>query len=491
MGYNTTIQQSQLALRRMQAQIAGIKAQRALARLSASLHRSSPGAGMTDPRIAGPRICETDMPTTRAADPVIEAARALLLSDDVLKHWRTQPRVPAGSPQGGQWTTDGGGGGAQVHQVGRRGQNEPPNRPPNQRQRYEPFPQSGFIMYRGVRIDVNIREFVAYQSSFHRAEGLTWLVRQHDSAWRPTSSMSQGLQGAISSQNYTATQAMQRLQDLNPAFLRVRDINHILTPGGNPVGHVHRRSTSDIRTVSWQEFQQIHAQLTFGARQIEALPQRGVVFQRSDGVIINFRFSVKNGPTIDIQNPNVSNPLVTKIHLSPQQIKKVISMLDINNIEDDEFILHRHIRFHEVRPVSFDKMDAVWDFYKITFHDYCLSKLDDHDDYEDAEDLSKIQVRLEGSFEFEGEDLDQAMLFFITHLVAHGYVPMRDGGEVHYFVPEYRYGTKPQEIIDNIMAEWRRRGRQQFDFWELYLGFEPYCGGFYPDSPELSGVNED
>lgn len=83
------------------------------------------------------------------------------------------------------------------------------------------------------------------------------------------------------------------------------------------------------------------------------------------------------------------------------------------------------------------------------------------------------------------------MLFFITHLVAHGYVPMRDGGEVHYFVPEYRYGTKPQEIIDNIMAEWRRRGRQQFDFWELYLGFEPYCGGFYPDSPELSGKTHD
>lgn len=445
MSHDTISDNHHRAGLRLKSEIAGITARLALSRLTASLRERRP-----------------DHASDAMADPLLP------------KHWRRQPRVPAGSPDGGQWTSGGGGGGARVERVSRRG-GGPGNRPPGEALR------SYTVTHRGQTYRLTQNEYVAYQSSFHRADGLTWLVRQYDPAWRPTPSMSQGIQGAMASQNYTATQATQRLQEINPPFLRVRDINHILTPGGSPVGYVHGRSKSDIRTVTWQEFQQIHAQLTFGARRIETLPQRGAVFQRPDGVIVNFRYSRNSGPTLDLQFPRGTDFPIKKIHLPKQQIKGFIPMLDIKSIHDDDFVPHRHIRLHEVRPVQFDKMDAIWEVHNISFSDYCISILQDHDNDDEAEDFSQIQVTLEDNFKFKGEDLDRAMAFFITHLVAHGHVPMRDGGEVEYFVPEYRYGTKPQEIIDNIMTEWRRRGHEQFDFWELFLGYEPYCGGFYPD----------
>ena len=149
---------------RLKSEIAGITARLALSRLTASLRERRP-----------------DHASAAMADPLLP------------KHWRRQPRVPAGSPDGGQWTSGGGGGGASVERVSRRG-GGPGNRPPGE------APRSYTVTHRGQTYRLTQNEYVAYQSSFHRADGLTWLVRQYDPAWRPTPSMSQGIQGAMASQ---------------------------------------------------------------------------------------------------------------------------------------------------------------------------------------------------------------------------------------------------------------------------------------------------
>jgi len=477
----------------MQAQIAGIKAQRALARLSTSLRRSSPGAGMPDPRISGPRICETDMPATRAADPVVEAARALLLSDDVLKHWRTQPRVPAGSPQGGQWTTDGGGGGAQIQQVG-RGRNQPPNQRPNQRQRYEPFPRTGFIMHRGERIDVNVKEYVAYNSSARRANMLTELARRYDPNWRPNPSISQGLPGAIRDQQYRGDQALQRLQELRLVFLREQNINNILYPSGKPIGSVYRTRDPNIRTVGRGQFKQLLAQLTHGARRIDGQLGRGEVYLRPDGVTVNVRYSRgSNGLTLDIGWPGGPGGKIHKVHFQSH-----INWKGFNLMQKAQFfpeysdVQHALIRYHAVQNIEFGNMTKMIYNNSMNFREYMRMKLGD---WEGGfpNDVHHLTRDLDSAFRFEGEELVQAKLYLLTVLIGHGMVPMTYNYadfELEY-APEYAYGETPQEIIDNLHADWCARELDTPQMEPLMLGWESECGGFYSDSPELSGVNDD
>ncbi|HMB12299.1 hypothetical protein [Saliniramus sp.] len=56
--------------------------------------------------------------TASLRETVPDHASAAMADPLLPKHWRTQPRVPAGSPDGGQWTS-GGGGGARVERVSR------------------------------------------------------------------------------------------------------------------------------------------------------------------------------------------------------------------------------------------------------------------------------------------------------------------------------------------------------------------------------------
>ena len=155
------------------------------------------------------------------------------------------------------------------------------------------------------------------------------------------------------------------------------------------------------------------------------------------------------------------------------------------------FVLSPYVRMKNIPQTHLDNMERVWDIHKVTFRDFCNWYIEDFDDPEDAADFSNVPGFIEYGFGYTGAELDDAMLYFMTYLVRHGLVPMTYLNEELFFAPEYRYGLEPQEIIENIMAEWKRRGRGNFEFLELYLGLEPYCGGFYPDSPELSGTAHD
>jgi hypothetical protein len=183
---------------------------------------------------------------------------------------------------------------------------------------------------------------------------------------------------------------------------------------------------------------------------------------------------------------------ISKIHMLQQKFI-TIGGLDIMAAENypQGLVLSPHIRMKNIPQTHLDNLERVWDIYKVNFRDFCNWYIEDFDDPEDAADFSSVPAFLEYGFGYTGAELDDAMLYFITYLVRRGLVPMTYLNEELFFAPEYRYGIKPQEIIDNIMAEWKRRGRGNFEFLELYLGLEPYCGGFYPDSPELSGAADD
>jgi hypothetical protein len=50
--------------------------------------------------------------------------------------------------------------------------------------------------------------------------------------------------------------------------------------------------------------------------------------------------------------------------------------------------------------------------------------------------------------------------------------------------PITKYGLRPQEIIDNIIADWRSRDYKPFELYEVMFGWEHDCGIFMEDDPE-------
>jgi filamentous hemagglutinin len=90
----------------------------------------------------------------------------------------------------------------------------------------------------------------------------------------------------------------------------------ILMPGGDPVGSVYPGATSNIRTVSSAEFQQIQSGLMSGATSVDT-PQTyaGTWYQRQDGTVFGIRNSTTSGVTIDIiKSVNSSIPNGFKVH---------------------------------------------------------------------------------------------------------------------------------------------------------------------------------
>jgi len=431
---------------RLKSEIAGITARLALSRLTASLRERRP-----------------DHASDAMADPLLP------------KHWRRQPRVPAGSPDGGQWTS-GGGGGARVERVSRTPRrNNPQNR--------GAAPRNQIVMHQGRRIEVTRQEYIAYHSSARRANMLTDLVRRYDPNWRPNPSISQGLPGAIRDQQYRGDQALQRLQELRPVFLREQNINHILYPLGRPVGYVHGTRDANIRTVNRSQFTQLLAQLTRGARRIDSQMGRGEVYIRPDGVTVNVRYSRgSNGLTLDIGWPRGTEPRIWKIHFQSRIDWKGLRLMTKSYaLSDYASIAHPGIKRHTVRDAVFQNMEIKKPIEGITFKEFCLRLLDDWGS-EFPRNLNNLTRELDSGFRFEGEELVQAKLYLLTVLIGHGMVPMTYGYGDYEYDPEYAYGENPQEIIDNLHADWCARELDTPDMPALMLGWERECGGFYPDA---------
>ncbi len=406
------------------------------------------------------------------------SARAIGASGDPLlpKHWRRQPRVPAGSSDGGQWTSGGGGGGgARVERVSRTPRrNNPQNR--------GAAPRNQIVMHQGRRIEVTRQEYIAYHSSARRANMLTDLVRRYDPNWRPNPSISQGLPGAIRDQQYRGDQALQRLQELRPVFLREQNINHILYPLGRPVGYIHGTRDANIRTVNRSQFTQLLAQLTRGARRIDSPMGRGEVYIRPDGVTVNVRYSRgSNGLTLDIGWPGGAAGRIHKVHFQSRIDWKGFELMRKNQLYPEySDIRHALVRHHVVRNVDFGGMATMIFDDSMNFKEYIRMKLGDSEGGF-PNDIHHLNHDLATNFGFADEELVQAKLYLLTVLIGHGMVPMTYGYGDYEYDPEYAYGENPQEIIDNLHADWCARELDTPDMPALMLGWERECGGFYPD----------
>jgi hypothetical protein len=110
----------------------------------------------------------------------------------------SQPRVPAGNPDGGQWTSEGGGGGEpRAEQVSLR-----------------PRRLGGTRVIQGRVYETTPSQEVRLTTSEAHARSLIREVQRHDPDWRPTPSLYEGVEGRILANESDALQAAARLRAL-------------------------------------------------------------------------------------------------------------------------------------------------------------------------------------------------------------------------------------------------------------------------------------
>lgn len=165
-----------------------------------------------------------------------------------------QPRVPAGDPDGGQWTGGGGGGDAsRVEFVSGRSRQGSSSRVIRGRV-YETTPAQE------VRLDV----------SAARARALVQEVRRHDPNWRPTPSIYEGVEGEILANESAAMHATARLKELSRPEPVRGPMEEILMPNGQHVGMRYRSTDETTRTVTTSEFNGLLEALTPGAQVVQS-----------------------------------------------------------------------------------------------------------------------------------------------------------------------------------------------------------------------------
>ncbi len=221
--------------------------------------------------------------------------RQLRLSLVLRRFNPSQPRVPAGNSDGGQWT-DGGGGGER--------------------------PRATFVSARprrgGGTRNIGGRDYattpaqeVRLDVSAARARALTREVQRHDPNWRPTPSMYGDVEGAIRANESQALQAAVRLRELQRQEPVRGPMEEIFQPNGQHVGIRHGRASDRTRTMTSSEFGDLLETLMPGARAVPSPPgYRGLWYQRPDGSIFGVRRSETHGITVDViqhNHPVVSN----------------------------------------------------------------------------------------------------------------------------------------------------------------------------------------
>lgn len=165
------------------------------------------------------------------------------------RHWETQPRVPVGSSDGGQWAAAVGG----LASIG-----------------------DGVL---GSLANVT-------------ASAVTPLLRA------VLQRLITALRGRGGSGSVQGPTPVPKVPGSGSAGRATRDI---LQPGGVAVGRMLRGAGTEVRTVGASEFRQVKNELLRDAKQVPA-PQRypGTVYERPDGVTFGLRRSNRSGETLEI-----------------------------------------------------------------------------------------------------------------------------------------------------------------------------------------------
>jgi hypothetical protein len=137
------------------------------------------------------------------------------------------------------------------------------------------------------------------------AEAAMRRVREIDPKWRPTPSISEGIEGEIARNDANLAEARARLAALRWSEPDPESLRECLMPAGQPIGVRNRGVGSNIRTVSDSEFSDLLARLASGSRPVLTPPEfKGLWFERPDGSVFSIRLSDQSGLTIDIVRSN-------------------------------------------------------------------------------------------------------------------------------------------------------------------------------------------
>jgi hypothetical protein len=67
-------------------------------------------------------------------------------------------------------------------------------------------------------------------------------------------------------------------------------------------------------------------------------------------------------------------------------------------------------------------------------------------------------------FKLEGEALTEYVRRQIGVLLSRGAVPVTGGGDEHEWIVQRQYGSRPAEIVENVVSEWLADGAREDDF---------------------------
>lgn len=210
----------------------------------------------------------------------------------------SQPRVPAGNPDGGQWVGEGGGSGdgeARVETV-----NWPARR------------SGGTRTIRGRVHETTPAQETRLATTEAQATALLREVQRRDPNWRPRPSIYEGVEGEILAHQATALQASARLQELRAREPVCRPIGET-----SPLSSGARGGSSDgTYTIPTSEFRELLVTVTPGSQIISSpAGYLGQWYRQPDGSIFGVRWSERYGVTLDVIRSN--NPLVPngyKVH---------------------------------------------------------------------------------------------------------------------------------------------------------------------------------
>lgn len=249
------------------------------------------------------------------------------------KYWENQPRVPAGTPDGGQWASSDQGspdapatpaslldelatifGFGSEELVDGGGEDELVQVAQNGPFRWTPGRVTSRITGRMMEgTPVQLTQFAVTNA---QAEATTREVWRIDPSWRPPSGLSETIEGEIRDAEVRLEAATTRLRELGDPAVREVATRTCLMPNGNWVGVQNFKYKEGLRTVSRGEFNDILGNLMGGSRPVPSRSSyRGLEFERNDGTVWGIRASKNSDVTIDILE--TTDPLIpakTKVH---------------------------------------------------------------------------------------------------------------------------------------------------------------------------------
>ncbi len=221
------------------------------------------------------------------------------------------------------------------------------------------------------------------------------------------------------------------------------------------------------------------ARLLTGAQPLQMSNYNGLSFQRHDGVIVGIRTSQSHGSTIDLRFPTGQQTPVQKFHL-------LQGAKNANDLRMESITMKSRKTNPVVRNIKMNEFDVDQMMGDRSFMDFCEESMGVRG-FEEPIDFVINQNTLDYHFGKDLINLENATRYFLGYIISRGYAPMNFINVVDLdleYGPITKYDLRPQEIIDNIIADWRSRNYEPFDHFEVMFGWEQDCGLFMEDDPE-------